>query len=176
MTRPIAAVLASALVTAASLAQVPTVTSYGTPCPLGTAPLTTQGTPRLGTTFTVTGISQQQLCTLRACFCNCCLCNDCRGPAFLLVGFARSNVTLNLPGLSGDGCTVLARQDAVLFGDAMGNVALQIPNLPGLLGLQLDMQRVDTVWRTTRGSTCAQHFEVFAGVALSDGVEIVVGQ
>lgn len=179
MARPIfATVLALAFtVTAAAPleAQTPTVTSYGAPCPPGTSPLSTQGTPRLGTTFTATGISQLQACTLRACLCNCCLCNRCSGPAFLLLGASRSNATVNLPGLTGHGCPILARPDAVLTGDAQGNVALPIPNMSRLLGLQFNLQRVDTLWQTTRGSTCSQHFIVLSGVALSDGIECVIG-
>jgi hypothetical protein len=162
------------LVTAAA-AQTPTVTHYGASCPAGTALLATAGAPRLGDTFLATGIARQMGCTLRACLCNCCLCNNCGGPSFLFLGKARSSAPVVLPGLIGDGCTILASPDVTLMGDVHGNVAMPIPVNARLLGMTFDLQRVDTLWQSTLGSNCANHFVALRGVALSDGVECQIG-
>jgi hypothetical protein len=167
--------LSALILVAAAAAQSPSVSTYGTPCPAGTATLATQGTPRLGTTFVATGIDPRMGCTLRACLCNCCLCNSCGGPSFLVLGTARSSTPVVLPGLIGDGCAILARQDVVLMGDPQGQVAMPIPFSARLVGMTFDLQRLDTLWQSTRGSTCTNHFEALRGVALSDGVECVIG-
>ena len=155
--------------------QQASVASYGTPCPPGTAVLTTQGLPRLGATFVVTGVSPLQGCTLRACFCECCLCNSCFGPSLLILGATRVQTPLVLPGLGGSGCPLLASPHLVLLPDSFRGVSLTIPNLPALAGVSFYLQRLDTGWMTTRGSRCSHVTDVLTSFALSDGVRATIG-
>lgn len=168
--------------TASLRAQAPSVTSYGTPCPLSNnqpwTPLanSTRGLPRIGTTFEVTGISPRVACGLLACVCNCCLCNPCTGPDLLLIGTARSNIPVPLPGLFGDGCPILAFPDVVVTGDLNGTVAIAIPNQQALLGQQFNLQEMTILSATTNGSQgCTQETYVLRGVRVSDGVECLIG-
>ena len=155
--------------------QQASVASYGTPCPPGTAVLTTQGLPRLGATFKVTGVSALQGCTLRACFCECCLCNSCFGPSFLILGATRVQRPLLLPGIGGSGCPLLASPHLVLPPDSFSEVSFTIPNFPALAGVPFYLQRVDTGWKTTSGSLCSHVTNVLTSFALSNGVRATIG-
>ena len=144
------------------LAQNASVVHYGTPCPSASAMLTTQGLPRIGTTFVVTNIVGG---------CDLFLAPyPCHSP-FLALGLSRANASVSLPGLLfGNGCTLLVNQAVVAFlplsyyGTQDYNIA--IPNDSGLIGVQFNIQRATVISMMVAPTV---------GVEFSDGVECVVG-
>ena len=81
------------------------------------------------------------------------LCNTCTGPSLLFLGAARVQRPLVFPGVEGSGCDLLVRVDFILLPDTSGEVSLVIPGAAALAGVSFYLQRADTTYRSTYGST-----------------------
>ena len=136
--------LASSLLLHAASAQKAEFKTFAPKCgPWTTKDLAIQGLPRLGTTFTVTGIRFPYGCTFSFCGCTPGRCNSCTG-SLLVVGVRKVNVPLGPIG-----CALRVSNDVVLAGSGhTGAVSIAVPNNAVLKGLQFHMQRADTsMWQ-----------------------------
>lgn len=144
--------------------------SYGVPCPTTQAKLQVSGLPKLGTSFTVSGIRFPSMCTRKFCSCACCDCNTCMGS---LLVFGVSRVKLRLPGSQ---CDLLASPNLVLMGQTSGSIVVPVPNNAILLGGRFAMQRLDLSMKEVRGTQCQTSYRLLGIRGASDGVEGVVGR
>jgi len=160
--------LAALLLVAWAPAQQAAFHSYGSPCPNTTSTLQVTGLPKLGSSFTVSGIMFPGACTLRFCNCTCCKCNTCNA-SVLFVGVAKNKQTL--PG----GCDLLVTPDVLILNGNRGQVIVQVPNQNSLIGVRFYMQRLDIGLTEVMGSQCTRSYVPTAFQGTSNGVEGIAG-
>ncbi|MHC4079018.1 MAG: hypothetical protein ACYST0_11335 [Planctomycetota bacterium] len=168
MTRITLSVLAIALLVTVAPAQKAAFNSYGNPCPNTTPALQVQGLPKLGTSFTVSGVRFPGGCTRKYCPCTCCKCNTCFG-GVLFVGIAKNNQLL--PG----GCRLLVTPDVLLLGTIQGKITLTVPNVNSLTGVRFYMQRLDLQLQEITGTQCPTTYQPMAFTGTSNGLEGIAG-
>ena len=149
-------------------AQLAKFTSYGKAYPSPQAALNIQGVPKLGTSFTVSGITFPGMCTRKFCACNCCDCNDCSG-SVLFLGVAK--ISVKLPG----GSDLLVTPDVPLIGINRGVVTLSVPNQGVLVGNKFYLQRLDLSLKEVAGSQCQTTYRPLSFRGASEGVEGLLG-
>jgi hypothetical protein len=154
-------------------AQTASMTPYGLVCPTGTAALAVTGTPKLGGSFTVTGMKSPLACTRRFCQ-NCTdFCNSCTPGSILAVGLTRISVPF-----PPSGCKLLT--DALLAlipwsAATSGSIKFNVPNNAALLGQKFTMQRADISYRGTNFG-CNPWRMATGFIGLSNGVEGLIGK
>ena len=168
MTRVLFPVLAVLLLLTSAPTQKATFNSYGNVCPNTTRALQVTGLPKLGSSFTVSGIMFPGACTLKFCSCTCCNCNTCSA-SVLFVGIGKKKQTL--PG----GCDLLVTPDVLILNGVRGNVTVQVPNISSLSGVRFYMQRLDLRLQEVRGTQCPTRYVPTAFVGTSNGVEGIAG-
>jgi hypothetical protein len=161
-------ILAVLLLLTTAPAQKAAFNSYGSPCPNTTAPLAVSGLPKLGSSFTVSGILFPGACTQKFCNCACCNCNTCRS-SVLFVGIAKNNQIL--PG----GCPFLVRPDVLILNGIRGVLTVQVPNQNSLIGTRFYMQRLDISLTEVTGTQCPRSYVPTAFIGTSNGVEGIAG-
>lgn len=144
-------------------------TPYGQNCPATTRPLQINGLPKLGTSFTVSGILFPGFCTRKFCPCPCCDCNDCNG-SMLFLGIGK--VRFTLPG----GCDMLTSSEISLIGDIRGNLTIPVPNFASLIGAKFYMQRADLSLKEVTGTQCNTTYRLQGIRGTSAGVEARIGR
>lgn len=167
-TRVLLSLLASLLLVASVPAQQAAFNSYGSPCPNTTSPLQVSGLPKLGSSFTVSGIMFPGACTLRFCNCTCCNCNTCNA-SVLFVGVGKNKQTL--PG----GCDLLVTPDILILNGLRGQLTVQVPNQNSLIGVRFYMQRLDIGLTQVMGTQCPTSYVPKAFLGTSNGVEGIAG-
>lgn len=168
MTRLLLAGLAVLLLLTSAPAQNAQFNSYGGVCPNTTQPLQVSGLPKLGSSFSVSGIMFPGACTLKACICACCNCNTCRA-SVLFVGLAKNNLVL--PG----GCPLLVRPDVLILNGVRGVLTVQVPAQNSLIGTRFYMQRLDVSLTEVTGTQCPRTYVPTAFIGTSNGVEGIAG-
>jgi hypothetical protein len=159
-----------ALIAAAALpAQTAAFNSFGSACPNTQNTLKISGLPKLGSTFTVTGIRFPGACTRKFCVCTCCDCNDCSG-SVLFLGVSKRTLQISPQ------CLFLISPDVLLLGNASGNIPLTVPNDSKLLGVKFYMQRLDLGLKEVTGSQCPTTYRPTSFVGVSEGVEGIAGR
>jgi len=168
MTRALFPILAVLLLLTSAPAQKAVFNSYGGVCPNTTQPLQVAGLPKLGTSFTVSGIMFPGACTLKFCNCACCNCNTCRA-SVLFVGIGKKFQIL--PG----GCPFLVTPDVLILNGIRGNVTVPVPNQNSLMGVRFYMQRLDIGLTEVTGTQCPRSYVPTAFIGTSNGVEGIAG-
>lgn len=158
-----------ALIAAGLPAQTAAFNSFGSACPNAQNTLQISGLPKLGSTFTVTGIRFPGACTRKFCVCTCCDCNDCSG-SVLFLGVSKKTLQLTPQ------CQFLISPDVLLLGNTTGNIPLTVPNDSKLLGVKFYMQRLDLGLKEVTGSQCPTTYRPTSFVGVSEGVEGVAGR
>ncbi|MHC4513799.1 MAG: hypothetical protein ACYTGW_05440 [Planctomycetota bacterium] len=168
MTRILLSVLAAVLFLTVATAQKAQFNSYGSPCPSTARALQITGLPKLGSSFTVSGIMFPGACTLKYCPCTCCKCNICNG-SVLFIGIAKNKQLL--PG----GCDLLVTPDVLLLNGVQGKITLTVPNQASLAGVRFYMQRLDIRLQEVTGTQCPRTLTPVAFTGVSNGVEGIAG-
>jgi hypothetical protein len=156
-------VTTTATMATTATAQNASFTPYSKPC--NAQPLSITGVPKLGTTFTVNGISTPAVCTLRFCGCTVGRCNSCQG-SVLVFGVARLNAPLGV-------CSLHVLPLLILGGT--GQIPIAVPNNPALFGFKFMLQRADAGMHEVIDANCNRSYPVTAVNGLSDAVEGLVG-
>ncbi len=169
MFRKLTAVLVLVLTLAALPAQGASLKSFSSACPNTKAILQVTGTPKLGSTITVSGLLFPGACTRKFCGCACCKCNTCSG-SVLFIGVRK--LTLQLTPT----CQFRISPDILLFGNGRGQVILPVPNNVGLIGKRFYMQRLDLGIQEYRGTQCATTYVPMSFAGSSDALEGIVGR
>ncbi len=169
MYRKLIAVLVLALTVATAPAQTAKFNSFGSACPSAQSTLQVQGLPKLGSSFTVSGIRFPGACTRKFCACTCCNCNTCSG-SVLFIGVGKK--TLQLTPL----CKFLITPDVLLLGNTPGKIILQVPNVAQLNGVRFYMQRLDLGLQEVTGTQCPTTYVPTSFLGVSEGVEGIAGR
>lgn len=158
---------------APAIAQTASFASYGAACPSTTRPLAVTGTPKLGSSFKVSGMLSPNLCTRALCS-NCAtFCNRCSDGSILALGLKRINVPFQPAG-----CRLLtdASVGLIPWTSAVGGVlTFNVPNNVALLGQKFTMQRADLTYRGTNFG-CNPQVMATGFKGLSNGVEGTIGR
>ncbi len=163
----VTAVLVLTLATTALSAQA-AFNSFGSACPNAQNTLQVQGLPKLGTSFTVSGIRFPGACTRKFCLCTCCDCNDCSG-SVLFLGVSKKTLQITPQ------CTFLISPDVLLLGNTTGNIVLTVPNDSQLKGVRFYMQRLDLGLKEVTGTNCSTTYRPTSFAGTSEGVEGIAG-
>lgn len=161
--------LAVVLLAAALPAQSAVFNSFGSACPNAQNTLQIQGLPKLGSTFTVSGIRFPGACTRKFCICTCCDCNDCSG-SVLFLGVSKQALQISPQ------CQFLISPDVLLLGNTSGNLSFTVPNNASLNGARFYMQRLDLGLKEVTGTQCPTTYRPTAFVGVSEGVEGIAGR
>jgi len=138
--------------------------SLTVPCPSANRALAVSGLPKLGGSFSVSGILFPSMCTRRFCGCNIGKCNSCLG-SVLVLGLQR--VSIPLPG----GCSLDTTPDILVF----GSTTVAVPNNPNLSGFVFFMQRMDLSLQEMITPSCTKAYVPLAFSGFSDLVQGTVG-
>ena len=166
MFKLLAVAMALALTVSTTHAQSASFVSYGSTC--NAMALSVTGLPKLGTSFTVSGIAFPSVCTRKSCNCIVGPCNDCRG-AVLFLGLGKLNVPL--PG----GCPLLVTPDLFFTASFPGKLTFPVPNDRTLLGTKFHMQRLDLMLKEYITSSCGNSYRPLTFVGTSNGVTGTIG-
>lgn len=165
-----AVLLVLACATVSLPAQNATFARFAAACPTTTGNLVVQGLPKLGTSFTVSGIRFPDGCTFRFCGCNPGPCNSCSG-SLLVIGVRRVQVPL-----PPSGCALRVSTEAILAGAGpAGDVVLAVPNNAVLVGYQFHMQRADVGMVETILPNCQITYPIQGFRGWSDALTGTIG-